>query len=266
MTREFEPFCKEAIRDAVGAASTTGRVPRAGDCSFANLGVGTFYMLMATIPEDVRRAKGLYAVGGSGGNNEWHHEDDLIDVADRANLLRDTKVYALSVLRAANATVLPYDLAGAVSEIRGTIEGYAREANASPNAEGFDMTSVLEEAAALEEACGRLEERMMRLTAGAARTRRQAKSLCDPEVKALNQALLAVDRLLVRVNYVRGDYFKHDPALEWEPVPDLAAVKELGKVQEGSDRYRLLCCHLRRGANRVEWTLREARRRLQDVR
>jgi len=64
-------------------------------------------MLLASIPEDVRIAKGLYHTGGSGGNNEWHHEDDTIEVADKDNLVRDTKVYVLSVLRAANSAVLP---------------------------------------------------------------------------------------------------------------------------------------------------------------
>lgn len=69
----------------------------------------------------------------------------------------------------------------------------------------------------------------------------------------------------VRVNYVRGDWFKQDPALEWLPVPDLAAATELTKVQAGSDRYHVLRSHLRRGANKVEWTLREAKRRLEDA-
>ena len=254
MTKEFEPLATQAIKDVAGTPATGARVPRAGDCSFANLGVGTFYMLLSSIPEDVRKVRGLYHVGGSGGNNEWHHEDDTIQVADRANLLRDTKVYALSVLRAANSTVLPYDLVGAANEIRQTVDGYVREAK------GFDMTSVVQEAGALGEACGRLAAKMAPKQAEL-----EAKSIQDPEVKALNEAVRAVDRLLVRVNYIRGDYFKHDPALEWAPVPDLAAAVELGKVKEGSDRYYLLCSHLRRGANKVAWTLREARQTIEGV-
>jgi hypothetical protein len=71
---------------------------------------------------------------------------------------------------------------------------------------------------------------------------------------------LAAQRLLVRVNYVRGDWFKQDPALEWAPVPDLAPAMELPKIEAGSHWYYLLCSHLRRGANKVTWTLREARR------
>jgi hypothetical protein len=121
--KEFEKFCKAAIKHAVGAEATAARVARAGDCSFSNLGVGTFYMLFSTIPESVRQAKGLYHVGGSGGNNEWHHEDDTIETADKDRLLRDTKAYALSVMRFANSPVLPYNFVDAAEGDPGDHQG-----------------------------------------------------------------------------------------------------------------------------------------------
>jgi N-acetylated-alpha-linked acidic dipeptidase len=287
MTKEFEPFCYEAIKDACGCESTGDRVPRAGDCSFANLGIGTYYMLLPSIPEDVRKAKGLYHVGGSGGNNEWHHEDDTIEVADRDNLLRDTRIYALSVLRSANMPVLPYDLVSAAREVKETIKGYgALIAKASDNAgqghsdashgdlaqaEGvcfdtkpagasvsscpirLDFAPAISEAEALVKACERLAARQAGLQA-------EGRGINDPDVKAINETLLAVERVLVRVNYVRGDIFKQDPALEWPPVPDLAASRELARVEMGSDRYYLLLMHLRRGLNRVVWHLKQARK------
>ena len=240
MTKEFEPFCYEAIKDACGCESTGDRVPRAGDCSFANLGIGTYYMLLPSIPEDVRKAKGLYHVGGSGGNNEWHHEDDTIEVADRDNLLRDTIIDALSVFRSANMNVLPYELVSAAREVKETIKGYgALIAKASDNAgqghsdashgdlaqaEGvcfdtkpagasvsscpirLDFAPAISEAEALVKACERLAARQAGLQA-------EGRGINDPDVKAINETLLAVERVLVRVNYVRGDIFKQDPAL-----------------------------------------------------
>ncbi len=282
MTKEFEPFCYEAIKDAAGADSTGDRVPRAGDCSFANLGVGTYYMLLPSIPEGVRKAKGLYHVGGSGGNNEWHHEDDTIEVADRDHLLRDTRIYALSVLRSASVPVLPYDLVSAAREIKETIEEYATQvahvsnlANPVPgqrehtdkpwkDSHGLgvherctaqlDFSLAISEAEALERVCERLAAKQRLLHA-------EGKGICDPEVRAINETLLAVERFMVRVNYVRDDIFKQDPALEWPPVPDLAACTELAVVEKGSDRYHLLHTHLIRGLNKVAWNLRQARRR-----
>ena len=244
--KEFEGFCQDAIKDAVGADSTAARVARAGDCSFSNLGVGTFYMLFTSIPEDVRKAKGLYHVGGSGGNNEWHHEDDTLEVADKGNLLRDTKAYALSVMRFANSPVLPYNFADASEEILRTIQGYARLAEES----GVDLMPAVKEAEAFAATCKKLLDKQVSLV---------GKGIADPEVKVINDAFLQLDRLVVRLNYVRGDHFRQDPALESKPVPDLAFGEELAGAEKGSDRYHLICMQLLRGSNKVVWALRKAR-------
>ena len=250
--KEFEGFCEDAIKDAVGADFTAGRVARAGDCSFSNLGVGTFYMLFTTIPEDVRKAKGLYHVGGSGGNNEWHHEDDTIEVADKDRLLRDTKAYALSVMRFANAPVLPYNFADAADEILETIRRYADLAARLAGSgldDRIDLTPAVKEGEAFAAACKSLLAKQATLV---------AKGIDDPEVKVVNDALLQIDRLVVRLNYVRGDQFRQDPALESKPVPDLAFAEDLGGLEKGSGRYHLTRMQLLRGCNKVAWNLRNA--------
>jgi N-acetylated-alpha-linked acidic dipeptidase len=244
--KEFEKFCKAAIKHAVGAEATAARVARAGDCSFSNLGVGTFYMLFSTIPESVRQAKCLYHVGGSGGNNEWHHEDDTIETADRDRLLRDTKAYALSVMRFANSPVLPYNFSDAAEEILETIRRYAGKAKEG----GFDLEPVVSEAEAFLASCRKLTDKQDAL---------KNREIADPDVKALNKALMEIDRMVVRLNYVRGDRFKHDPALESRPVPDLAFAADLPSLEKGSDKYHLTVTQLRRGSNKVTWALRQAR-------
>ena len=251
--KEFEGFCEDAIKEAVGADSTAGRVARAGDCSFSNLGIGTFYMLFTTIPEDVRKAKGLYHVGGSGGNNEWHHEDDTIEVADKNRLLRDTKAYALSVMRFANAPVLPYNFADAADEILETIRRYAGLASRLAGSgldDRIDLIPAVKEAEAFAVACKSLLSKQAGLV---------GKGIDDPEVKAMNDALLQIDRLVVRLNYVRGDQFRQDPALESKPVPDLAFTEDLGGLEKGSGKYHLTRMQLLRGCNKVAWNLRRAR-------
>ena len=93
-----------------GQSSTrTGRL-RAGDCSFNNLGVTTYFMLTSTMPDDLLAEKGYHMVGGCGGNIAWHTEDDTLEIADRDNLLRDMRVYAAAVLRALNAPIAPVRL------------------------------------------------------------------------------------------------------------------------------------------------------------
>ena len=68
-------------RSRVASVAATGRHPsRAGDISFNNLGLSTLFMLSSNVPSDVREQRGLYAVGGCGGNIEWHTEADELDV------------------------------------------------------------------------------------------------------------------------------------------------------------------------------------------
>src|SRR5215469_403502 len=106
---EVEDFVRQAAMDFTGLAAG-GRQPlRAGDISFSNLGISTFFMLSSTMPAGLREAKGLYPVGGCGGNIEWHTEADTIEVADRENLLRDIRLYAGAVFRAAQLPVHPLD-------------------------------------------------------------------------------------------------------------------------------------------------------------
>lgn len=104
-TSEAEGIAKAVIRDVTGQEAAGGRPLRAGDKSFSNIGVSTFYMLSSTMPADQRKDKGYYPVGGCGGNIAWHTEDDTLEIADRDHLLRDIKVYAAAAFRDRRAHV-----------------------------------------------------------------------------------------------------------------------------------------------------------------
>jgi len=72
---ETEGIGKAVIRDLTGQEAQGGRPLRAGDCSFNNIGVSTFYMLSSTMPKALLKEKGYYPVGGCGANIAWHTED-----------------------------------------------------------------------------------------------------------------------------------------------------------------------------------------------
>lgn len=249
--QEFDDFCRLAIEDAIGVKPTGGRLIRAGDCSFSNLGVNSFYMLLSSIPEEVKAAKGLYAVGGSGGNNEWHHEDDTIEVVDPEVLLKDIKIYLLSVVRLANSPVLPYNYGRTVAEILEEINNYQRAAQGK-----FDFSPLQQEAQALLAETQKLGQYQQKL---------QGQALDSTEVQEVNGVLLELSRLLTPLNFTRGERFRHDPALENPPLPDLAPASLIGQAEEGSDQYYLLRSHLQRSANKVLWTLRQARLLIQSL-
>ena len=65
----------------------THRPPQAGDYSFNNIGLPSFFMLSSTMPNALREEKGYYDVSGCGGNIAWHTENDTLEIADRDILL-----------------------------------------------------------------------------------------------------------------------------------------------------------------------------------
>lgn len=238
---ETEAFAARVIRDVSGQALQAERPHRAGDYSFNNIGISGYFMLLSTMPDDLRIQKGYYGVGGCGGNIAWHTENDRLIIADRDVLLTDIKIYLLAVLRNATAEVLPFDWRATALELSGTVERYQRAAG-----EHFDLSAtraaVDELRASLEAFYGAVESR--------------AVAAADA-----NDVILELARLLVPANYTREPRFWHDPALTIPPLPDLSVATELGRCGEGELGFATT--ELMRGQNRVVSTLRQARRRVE---
>lgn len=242
---ESNDFCIEAIQDAVGQKSAGTRPLRAGDYSFNNIGITSFFMLSSTMPQDLLKEKGYYPVGGCGGNIDWHTEDDLIAVADLDILMKDIKVYITAVLRAINATIHPFNFVNTADEFINTIKSYQDAAGAH-----FDFGVALTEAEALRGELVHFYEKINEL---------KDKDINDPLVKAANRKIEKLSRILVAINYSRKGKFRHDPALNVVPLPDIAPATSLQKLSKGTHKYHVLQTHLTRGQNRVASAIREAR-------
>ena len=59
---------------------------------------------------------------------------------------------------------------------------------------------------------------------------RLASGASDAERRQVNATLRQIARLLVPLNYARGERFDHDPALKFGPVPRLEAAASLSSV------------------------------------
>ena len=222
------------IRDIVpDAVVQTMRPPQAGDYSFNNIGLPSFFMLSSTMPEALRHEKGYYDVSGCGANIAWHTENDTLEIADRDVLLRDMKIYMLSALRVANAEVLPFDWAATCDEFAATIEGYQKAAGGLA-----DLSPARDAVAGLKAALGRL---------GAA------------PVVAQNAARHELARVLVPINYTQEARFRHDPAYTVQPLPTLAVAADLAEMGDGHLR-RVAQVQLLRGQNRFLAAIDQARR------
>jgi N-acetylated-alpha-linked acidic dipeptidase len=240
---ETEPFVAAVIEATTGITPRTERPPRAGDYSFNGIGISSFYMLSSTMSPEAREEKGYYPVGGCGANIAWHTEDDLMEIADRENLLRDMRMYAASLLRVLNAPLLPFDWRQTTREMAATLQRYQDAAG-----DAYDFAPAREALAALDAA-------LARFSAAAP----EGAAPDSAEARRWNGVQRRLARLLVPVNYSRETPFHHDPALEVPPLPDLAPALALAGAGDDVARRGILTAHLTRGQNRLVWTLQQAR-------
>ena len=235
---ETSDFAKGAIRDFAGAPATTQPPIRGGDVSFLNLGLSTLLMLSSNMSNETRQARGLYGVGGCGGNIEWHTEADTIDIADRQNLLRDMGLYAGVAFRAANLAVHPLDFRKTLAQIAEVLAGYKEKLGAR-----IDWGPLDGDLSAAQAAVERLY-------------RPSARVRSVDEARPYNDALLAIGRALVSVLYAREGRYRQDPADHFKLLPEFGAAADMmGSVPNG-----VLRTELTRASNRLRRALVDAAR------
>jgi N-acetylated-alpha-linked acidic dipeptidase len=238
LTSETEAHVAQAVREVTGLPIEAERPHRAGDYAFNNIGISSFLMLSSTMSEADRAARGYYVVGGCGGNIAWHTEHDLMEIADRDNLLRDMRVYAAAVLGVANAELLPFDWRATTQEFAATLARYQTALG-----DAFDLAPALSANAALEDS-------LMRFHAAVASGGIAAE--------AANAVTMRLARILIPLNYSREARFRHDPALPVLPLPMLAMANDVAGMPPARRGFALTS--LLRGRNRVVADLRAAQR------
>ncbi len=235
---ETESFVQDVIKDVTGLDSQGERPHRAGDYAFNNIGLSSFFMLSSTMPDELREEKGYYAVGGCGGNIAWHTEDDTLEIADPEIMVRDIKVYLGTVVRLANADVLPFDWRATANEFLGTIDKYQDAAG--------DRADLSASRDAVEALSASLESFYGAIKAGGI------------SGASANDVIMRLARILVPINFTREPRFRHDPAMPIPALPTLAVATELDKYTNGTLGFAQT--QLIRGQNRVVAAVREAQR------
>ncbi|MBA2303659.1 MAG: M28 family peptidase [Acidobacteria bacterium] len=244
---EADALCRASIRDALDVPSERVRPLRAGDYSFNQIGPTGLYMLLSNIPIEERTRRGYYAVGGCGGNIAWHTPDDLMPVADLEILRRDLAVYLTTIVRVLNAPLYPFDYAATADEIREAVVQYQRAAGGELN-----LSPLV---ADLEELAGDL-----RAWRRDAETRLRERPEDTLERRRCNETLRQIARVLVPINYARGERFDHDPATKFGPVPRLEAAATLGSAT--AEMKPFVRVGLVREMNKLRAALRTIRREL----
>jgi hypothetical protein len=225
----------DIVPDAVVA---TQRPPQAGDYSFNNIGLPSFFMLSSTMPDQLRHEKHYYDVSGCGANIAWHTENDVLEIADRDVLMTDMKIYLLSSLRVANAEVLPFDWGATCDEFLATIAEY--QAASKGHA---DLSASVAATQALKDSLAGLA----------------AAPLADR-----NSVLMQLSRILVPINYTKAPRFRHDPAYTVPKLPTLAIAADLAEFTVDHLR-RTAEVDLMRGQNRFVAAMHAATRLVRSV-
>ena len=230
---EAEPVCREAIKSVAGVEPKGQRPVRAGDYSFNQLGVTSFFMLLSNIPAEERARLGFYPVGGCGGNIVWHTEKDRLEVADRKNLKRDLRVYLTAIGRFLTDEVLPLDFRKTVQELSDALEGYEGKVNRK-------LLTLLPLRKEFERFRAKLDTFYEHVENGSIK----------PTVA--NETLMKLSRSLVHLGYAAGSRFEHDPATNQVPIPKLARIHDLAEIEDSdADRLPFVYTELRRQYNKV---------------
>ena len=239
--READAFCQDVIRGVTGKDSRGKRPIRAGDYSFNQIGLTGFFMLLSNIPPDQRKQLGYnYIVGGCGGNIAWHTESDVLDVGDPDVLETDVKIYVSAITRLLNADVFPFRHSRAAAEILDQLEQYQATAK-----DHLNLSEAIQAASELKSALETFEL--------------AAQSAAPEKRPAINQATLDLARLLVPINYARGERFDHDPAIHLGTIPRLDRAALLATLVDDHQRYRCLQTELVRERNKIVDQLDTAR-------
>jgi len=239
---EAEDWARAVIKTIAGKEARGERPYQAGDYSFNNIGLSSYFMLLSTMPPGLRAEKGYYVVGGCGGNIAWHTEEDTMEIADRGILLTDIRIYLAAVAGAANATIAPFDFRKTADEFGATLEKYQAAAGSA-----FSFEPARQALAALRSALDRFAVECASLQAG---------SPGDPRVRRANATQRRLARLLVPVNFTSGPAFFHDPAETIPALPDLAPALTLPSARP--EAVGFIRTHLMRGQNRLVAALRDA--------
>ena len=243
---EAASLCTQAIADAANQRATGMRPLRAGDYSFNQIGPTAFYMLLSNIPIEERRRRGYYAVGGNGGSPTWHTPNDLPAVASLPVLRRDLEIYLTTIVRVVNAPLHPFDYTAAIDEIATAVGEYRDRTDGE-----LDLSPIADDLARLSERVRTWTfEAGIRASSGSAAERRRA-----------NATLRRLARILIPLNYSKGERFDHDPAIKLPAVPRLELANRLASAT--ADQKRYIRTALVRERNKIRAMLRAAMREVE---
>lgn len=250
---ETRGVATDVIRTLINEQYVGTRYGRSGDQSFWGPGIPSLFMGLSEQPlEDTPAASAFASLFGGGKTGGfgwwWHTTEDTLDKVDGDSLVRDTKVYLSTIFRFLTDPILPVNHLDAATELHAELIAWQDKAGSH-----FDMTLAITRAQMLMQKLEALQEKIRQMDEN------------NLAVIQVNEALMALSRVLVPLNYVKGDRFNHDLAIKQRPIPKLSDIDALVEHAPGTDMYRLLRTSLLRKYNEVTFALKQAIKLVQET-
>jgi hypothetical protein len=237
---ETRALAAAVIEEVTGQQIVGQRVERAGDQSFWGV-MPSLFMEVSVQSSD----------GGYGW--WWHTEHDTIDKIDESNLVEDTKVYALALVRLMFSPVLPFNYVDVANEFLELLQDLRDKAG-----DAFDLSPLLNKARLLK-------EKTLALQQVASQVAEVVESSANPAAARVNGCFRRLGCLLVPINYSAVDGFDQSRARPLPPIPVLQPVGKLARMEPHSHEFRMLETRLVRQRNRVCHALDQACQVIEDT-
>lgn len=257
---ETKWVASEVIRLLTGEEFRGTRFTRMGDQSFWGCGVSSLFVTPSEQPLSLGsggEAELLGKAGRTGGLGWWWHTPaDTVDKISPEFLSRDTRIYTALAMWFATAKVVPLRMSCAAKETQASFEIWHNRLN------GGGLTCEVLDGLGIRKAFGHglaliRELRNALDLVDEALAKLEADDVPEILIADINTALLQLARPLVRLNYVEGSVYHHDPALPSDPMPILSPVRTLVESSDPHARYAA-AVEVRRRFNRVLHELGEA--------
>jgi aminopeptidase YwaD len=220
-----------AILAESGQTLSGKRKARSADDSFPGIGIASVFgsfSYQPPRPKKMRNALGWW----------WHTPHDLIDKIDPANLARDARILTRIVWPLLADELLPLDYTAEIAALAAEIERLR-----SGLAGRFPFDALAADAADLASAYA-------------------AFRASAQDAAGKSRALMRLSRVVVPLDYTRGDRFVHDAALPLPPWSVLDPLRRLAAAPRGSNDERFAAVDAIRARNRIGSMLAQARRAL----
>lgn len=186
-----------------------------------------------------------------------HTVHDTIEVGGTPELMEDPiKVLLVSVLRACNCPVLPFEFIGVAEQYIEALTDYQNKGKGV-----YDMTPLIDMAEKLKRSAKELDDTIHSLMEKYEKADVDKKSSFEKVFNDINKALMKMSRILNPPFFStlkRGKYSYDLHGAVVHPIPSLLPVVELTEMDPNSSEFKALRTKMVRARNRVADTLNDA--------